>query len=682
MKKKKVSRFIALTLASVLCFGACGQSDNAVTTKESEQSVSSTNVQESSNVADEPEDLPYWELLDQVSDTSELPDWTGEVLEVNIWAAGGTAAKLGEIPDTNVTYKELERVTGVRINAEECFDNGGVTADAKLPMIIASKEFPTIIMGNNIAQTLAELYDNGYLEDLTKYYEDGTLDQLEKALPFDKAYDAVYKRCQAADGSYYIIPYSISNINTMASLYEMIEYYPEQFDRDFYLFYGKTPTTTGGKSTNDCILVRDDILKAVRPEALGRNEIEEIYLENGTFTEEQIFGVNIDSMEEFVDFLQDVQDEVATGKYTDLNGRDVEVTYGPHTETDNWGWMYTLSGLLRGSAYSTNYFATMDYTATEPSKFLVKSYMHEESVEYMKMLNGLVRDGIIAKDSLLDNKAVFDEKCLSGHYAVGYYNTSLLNLPAETAEWRYTPIWLNIPANESMGGVTELSVQTSFGIFKDVLSEEELDQLMHAINYLNSEVGVNNFYWGPQSAGFFDVDAEGNRYFTDPEVKACILEAEDNGANFKYGLRAASVAQQPYLDLPWGYIGDCLSPLYLANGQGELKVTDAAKYFNPGILQGYAEADSAMYFSVNANVYNSTAQQVAGLKQFWSARAGFENQMKKVIVAESDAEFDKQLAELDKYATENGFDDNALAEFNDKFVEANEYALKLYGFIE
>lgn len=681
MKKKNVSRVIALALASMMCFSACGQSGKEVTSKESEQPVSDSTVQESSSET-EAEDLPYWELLDQVSDTSELPDWTGEILEVNIWSAGGTNSKLGEIPETNVTYKELERVTGVRINAEESYDNGGVSVDAKLPMVIASKDLPTIILGYNIDQTMQELYNNGYLADLTEYYENGTLDQLDKALSFDKAQNIIYKNYQADDGSYYLIPYTPSNMNTMASLYDMVEHYPEQYDRDFYLTYGKTPTATGGKTCFDTILVRDDILKAVRPDALSRNEIEEIYLENGTFTEEEIYSVNINSMEELVDFLNDVQDEVASGGYTDLNGRGVEVTYGPHTETDNWGWMYTLSGLVRGLAYSTNYFAAMDYTATDSSKLLVKSYMHEESVEYMKMLNGLVRDGIIAKDSLLDNKAVFDEKCLSGHYAVAYQNTPLLELPEDTAEWRYSPIWLNIPANESMGGVTQFSINVYFGVFKDALTEEQLDQLMHAINYLNSEVGINNFYWGPQSAGLFDVDAEGNRYYSDPEVKACMVDAEDNGANLKYGLSGASVAQQPFLDIPLGLLRDCLKPSYLASGQGELQVKDATKYFNPGILPGRSDADSAMYFPVNVNVYNGVAQTVEGLKQFWGARAGFENQMKKVIVAESDAEFDKQLAELDAYATENGFDDKALSEFNDKFIEANEDALRLYGFIK
>jgi len=681
MKKKNVSRVIALGLASAMCLSACGQVDEKpVTSKESEQTISSSEVQESSTEA---ANLPYWELLDQVSDTSELPDWTGEVLEVTIWSAGGSSAKLGEIPDTNVTYKELERVTGVRINAEESFDNGGVSADAKLPMVIASGDLPTIIMGYSMDQTMRELYDNGYLADLTKYYEDGTLDQLDKVVPFDKGQNIIYKNYQADDGSYYLLPFTPTNITTMASLFDMMEYYPEQYDREFYLTKGKAPMTTGNKGCLDTVLVRDDILKAIRPDALSRDEIEEIYLENGTFTEEQIYAVNINSMEEFVEFMHDVQEEVATGNYTDLNGRDVEITYGPHTELDNWSWMYVLSGLLRGSDYATNYFATMDYTATDSSKFLVKSYMQEESVEYMKMLNGLVRDGIIAKDSMLDNKATFDEKCLAGHYAVAYHNPTLAQLPEETAEWRYSPVWINVPANESMGGMTQLSVNAYFGVFKDSLTEEQLDQLMHAINYLNSEVGMNNFFWGPESAGLFDVDAEGKRYYSDPEVKAAMEEGVDNGAHIKYGLRGAKgLATSAYMDMPWGLISDLIMPRYINQGQGELKAKDAITYYNPGILPGRAYEDSTRYFSVNANVYNGVGQTVEGLKQFWAARTGFENQMKKLIVAESDAEFDKELAALDAYAIENGFDDKALQEFNDKFVEANMDALKLYGFIK
>lgn len=675
MKRKTISRVIALTLASAMCFSACGQTEEKpVTSNESTESK----VQESSET--EPEVLPYWEMLDKVSDTSELPDWDGEILEINIWSAGGTAEAIGKISDTNVTFKEFERVTGVRINADECYDNGGSNVEAKLPMVIASNDLPTIILGYNIDSTMQELYENGYLADLTKYVEDGTLDQLDKALPFEEAGAFGYNPYRSEDGDYYLLPTRIRNANTLSSIYDTTGYAPEQYDREFHLAYGATPAAVGNKTWSSAIMVRDDILKAVRPDALARAEIEDIYVQNGTFTEEQVYSVNINSLEEFVEFLEDVQEELATGKYKDLNGNTMEVTYGPHTEVDNWPWMYTLFGLTNGMATSSNYFAIGDWTAKDPSQFLVKSFKHETVINYMKALNGLVREDILAKDSMLDNAAVFKEKSLAGHYAVTYQNTDVKNV--ESDGWAYAPIWLNIPEEKDFGGVTQLVYNRYFGIFKDSLSEEELDQLMHAINYMNSAVGVNNFYWGPESAGLFDVDAEGKRYYTDAELKACVMDNVDNGANVKYGIFGAPTAQQPFMAMFEGILGDIMNPRYLNSDAMAGTADNAITFFNPGIVPGRANADHVMYFNVNMNIYNSLGLSVEGISQFWNARPGFENQLKKVIVAESDAEFVKELEALDQYCIENGFDDKALSEFNDKWVEANEDKLRFYGFIE
>ena len=184
MKKMiKLARVLAMLLVMVLCLSACNT--------------------QTSHTRGEYTGAKYWEMLDEVSDTSDLPSWEGEILEVSVWFAAASSTIIGTIPETDVCFKEFERVTGVRFNVEECFDNGGNNIDAKLPMVIASKKLPTMIMGYDILKQCNELWEEGYLADLTEYYEDGTLDQLLKYMPYDDAYNYVYHNFADEDGNFY-----------------------------------------------------------------------------------------------------------------------------------------------------------------------------------------------------------------------------------------------------------------------------------------------------------------------------------------------------------------------------------------------------------------------------------------------------------------------------------------------
>ena len=145
MKKKTIMKTLAALLAASMCMTACGNAEVSESTDSAKESSSGVSEGSSTEVVEEPKE--YWEMLGEVSDTSELPDWEGETLEVNVWVAGGADRVIGTIPDTNVTFKELERVTGVKFNVEESYGNGGDGIDGKLPKIIASKDYPTLVYG-------------------------------------------------------------------------------------------------------------------------------------------------------------------------------------------------------------------------------------------------------------------------------------------------------------------------------------------------------------------------------------------------------------------------------------------------------------------------------------------------------------------------------------------------------
>ena len=675
---KKVTRVASLALASVLCLSACG-GDVTQNTEGKGTDVTSTDVVNAST--EEVVAKAYWEMLDEVSDTSELPDWDGDTLEITIWyAAGTTAGEILEIPETDVAFKEFERVTGVKFNVEDSYDNGGNNIDAKLPMVVGSGDLPNIIIGHDLDKQLKELYENGYLADLTEYYKDGTLDQLTRYMPLEAMDNLVYKNAKSEDGAYYLIPQGDQAVTTV-NAWRTSGFFPEDvYDDEYYSLYGATPAMATGRVGKHAIMVRTDVLEALRPDALTMKEIQDIYVKNGTFTADEIYSVNLNSADEFYAFLREVQELLASGDYVGLDGKPMEVTYGPHTETDNWYLMSYMPSLIDG--VDATYFSYADFGADSEDEVIKYAFEDEYYVGFMKDINALVRDDVIAQDSMLDNAATYQEKLNNLHYAVTYVEDMAAVCEKLDTDLDYSPIWVNVPFNDELGGDNAYRFNNYYGIFKDTLSEEELEQLMHAINYLNSIVGTNNFIWGPASAGLFTEDADGNRTYTSEALQSNMVKNEDNGENKKYGLYNDKLTENIFAIMPKGMIQGVLAASYLNAGSGERLASNAQIYFCPGVLPGQSAVENKHPVNVGDHIYASIMNEIQGLADFWSARAGYENQVKKVLVAESDAEFDKQLKNLQVFAKENGLTDEVKKAHNDAFVEQNRDRLVEAGTID
>ncbi|MBQ8813145.1 MAG: extracellular solute-binding protein [Lachnospiraceae bacterium] len=680
MKKRVVALLLGMAMA-VSAMAGCG---NTVTVKESESSTaeSTGTVETTVGSTEEETEKPYWEMLNDVSDTSELPDWEGDTLEINFWFAASTTAGVDPFsayPETDVAWKEFERVTGVKVNWDECFDNNGQNIAAKLPMVVASKDLPTVVMGYGIDSQMRTLYDEGYLADLTEYYENGDLDQVTYWLPTEEM-SFVYDQMRTEDGAIYGIPYGETGNGTrMANLYEKTGYSVEEYDAEYFNIYGKNTTSQAGRTSAQTIWIRDDILTALYPEAMTMDEIREVYMENGTFTEEQIFDLGIDSFEEFQDLLRDIKELIDGGGYVGLDGKPMEVMYGPHTETDNWYLGAFLPYFVTGAGSSTDYFSYVDLTEKDPEQVVKRTIDSEWFVEYIKGMNEMVREGILAKDSLLDNKTMWAEKVNNHHYAVHYVQNSNGDKYAGDG-YKYRPVWFDIPVREDVSGISTVTLNTYYGIFKDTLSDEEMDQLIHAINYMNSVVGTNNFFWGPESAGLFTTDADGHRTYKDEALYNSVIHKEDNGEFRKYGLCASGTASAPNNVFFRSLGSTFLNPQYLEKQYLEKGEGSAYLIYNPGILPGRTETDNTLYVTQASTIHGAFGQTNEDIKTFWSARPGFEDQLKKVLASESEAEFEANLDKLRVYADENGLTAETMKTFSADWVEANKADLALAGY--
>lgn len=680
MKSNTLKRLLALMLALVMCLSmvACSTTEETKKTDEEPAQTDETVTPEDGDTAEE--SLNYWDMLNDVSDSSELPDWTGETLEVNVWIAGGTEASIGSIEDTNVTFKELERVTGVKFNYDESYGNNGDTIDATLPRIITSGDLPNIMIGWNIGSQMRELYDNGYLADLTAYYENGDLDQVTRWASMDKFDEILYADARTEDGNYYLIPQGQKSMNYFASIDPEIE----EYDAEYYNMYGATPTNANGLMFTNILYVRDDVLQALYPDAMSMEEIQQKYVENGTFTEDEIYDVELNSAEDFFQMLADIKVLADSGEYTGLNGQSIEVTYGPNSEADNWNWMYYLPQTVNGFASETDYFVAFNREAEDESSVLVRAIDMPQYKDWMQQLNTLVNADIISQNSLVDNSATFNEKLTNGHYAVIYGDTASVrayDIDGSEGGWAYRPVWVNTPIDTSFGGISTGSSESYYAIFKDTLTDEQLDQLVHAINYLYSVVGTNNFLWGPASAGLYAIDENGNRYYTDAELEANVIGGEDNGAALKYGIAGSYGSENAFGNFPKSYTGHkLLDPKYVSASQKERSASDTKKYYTPAILAGQSRAENTDVFNKDNHAY-SFGMRIEGIQEFWSARTGFEDQMKKVMAATPE-NFESAYADLVNFCEQNSLTAETVQEFNDLFVEYNYAQLQDLGIIQ
>lgn len=642
---KKLTKNLALIIAMtfvVTFFAGCGQN------KDGKKEVSSPTATTTTT--------SYYDMYDKVQDSSELPDWTGKQLNLKVWYTDGTGDAKRNTSDKDVVTPEIKRVTGVGINKDTSFDNAGQTVDIKLGMLNAASDWPDVAIVNstNIGN-FKDMFAAGIAYDLTdsiaKYAPN-----LAKKISFDTFPEVKnFITNSNQDGKIYAYPLSLGTSERSIKM----------MNPSFV-----NPNAQDGLDGAPTILIRDDILKMLYPNAKTQDEIEALYLKNGTFTKEEIYDVPLKTRDDVVKLLYDVQNLIKT-KDLKENGKPIQTTFA-NSGGDNW---FAFAGLLLALdriPTGNNYFTYYDKT----SKSIQFMFQQDFFKDTTKLFNKFVRDGVMDKNSLLENSASHLEKLNNGQYAIAYVGSpdeTVLKAAGKT--FRYRALWIDSPVqdNKFLAPLSPIKANSGIVVFKDKVAKEDVTQIIRYLDYLVSDVGEKMYTWGPKSAGLFE-EKDGKRVFLDKDLEDSMVYAKDNGKALSYNLTNQKLAALGGYGNAWPYYptymwgGSSLSPVYAYD-----KVKNAAdgkNFFNPGNLPDNA------YNSLGTNVAKdhfiwSFFGNVPSVDKFWKGRDAFEKALLKTLAAKDDAQFEQIWKDFSDLSVKNGATPETLKEINDSFVAAN-----------
>ncbi len=625
--KKIVS--IMLVLAMGLSIASCGTKEGG---------SSSSNLETKAN-----------EIANDYKTIDQMPDFVGDKLDVTVWYGyGSNEVYIGKKATDDKFRDEIERVTGVRINEKDSFDNGGSTGDAKLAKMVATKSYPQVGVGieASIAEKLndaGKLYD---LEELVPKY----MPNYMKIINSSEEMKNQFERKKVNGRRLFIM-----GLNENAFKFYDKDYTPEKY-----------ASIIQPLDSRSWIWVRDDILKQIYPNAKTMAEIKDIYINNGSYQKDDLRDVVITSKEDFRAFLEKINALGITE-----NGRKVWPLY-THAGSDNWDLMTVFTSPLAGKGIAKGSFVNNFCYYDGNQDKIVRTVDQEWFKDMMKYFNQMIIDGLASKEALIDSAANFDQKKLNGEYAVLYGNTVVPTdeqLKGAGKSYSYRPVMLDIPCdyNEFVRVDTEKNIFGGYGIylFKDTMNETQVEQFLRFLDFFYSDAGMKFALWGSEKAGLYEEDENGNMRYTDEKFKQARVNDGDKQVYVDYGLYSF-----PRIDVFMGNsngLNNYNPKLIYKNYETERVASDYKKMWNYAYFEPLPEFPELDF---NWIIWNFPKYSES-IKKFWNARQSTEDAMKTVFTATNDAEFEKYYQSMVSVMETNGFDAAALEEMNKILEEQN-----------
>lgn len=581
----------------------------------------------------------------EVDVIDDMPDWEGSELDLSVWYAYGTNNyAAGRLKKDDKFQNEMKRISGISLSEEKSFDNSGGSCDTVIAKLASTKAWPHV--GVMVEESVMKnLIESDKLYDVSEY--------IPKYMPNYMSYINSHEKIRAKFDKRYSDP---TKKYTWASLSNQIfKYIDPEYSQEKYA------PIAGALETMHYVWIRDDVLKKLYPEAHTVKELEDIYVKNGKFTEDEILDVSIDSMEEFKELLVDiknlniVEDGIALEPFYTSNG------------TDNWD-LFAFMDALAGSGPSTdiNYFTYWD----AGQKKIVNTAKQEWFKDYAYFCNSLYREGLASEEAFIDTKGVFDQKKNNGNYAIIYgipQPPTKEVMQAAGKDAQYRKLYVNIPMDYSR--FVQYRTENFFEIyplcfFKDALSETQLEQILRFLDFFYTDAGMKFANWGSKKAGLYEEKEDGSLIYTDKKFEAARVFNGDDQVLYDYGWSSFPLIEK-FISATG--VNKYQPKMIYANYDTERKPSDYITKFSSVYID---EAPDYPALDFGWNIW-SYASSVKGVETFWNARQATEDALKSLIASKSDKEFEKNYANLIAIEERNGLDDKCLEEMNKLFEEKN-----------
>jgi len=656
---KMLKRTLALLLSLVLVFSivaGCANNNNQPTTPtDTTPSTPSDSGGDTTTPAEPSDKLPFpadgnlTTLFSQVTDSSELPDWPGEVLDLTHWYGHGLGHSEIVTSANDVYWPEIERIFGIRLNPDS-FDNGGVEFEERMSLLAATGDWPHI--GTSIIQT-GELIREGLLHDLTDLmpiYAPHYFDFISRNMPEST------QRGYMNSGRLYGFIDIDNDLAAMQTYYPDLDPIRYQYVRDPWEW--SMP-----------YYVRDDVLKLMYPDARSQDEIEALFMEQGYFTRDQVYDIPINSKQDAIDFLYKAHDVIAEHGLTE-GGRPLKTTYITYgNEADIWPLMMYIFAPLNGwSTENWNYFLTFNNNTKEFERQFATDFFRDE----MRMFNQLVRDGIADPETIVMTQDIFEAQVMNGEFAVCYvwWIPDDQGLKDMGKDYRYRKVYFNIEHDTS----TYLDYKSALDVTRSGVSifttvpEENVPQIMMFLDFLYSDVGMRLQLWGPRTAGLFTENPDGTRRYTDPELEAAMVFGEPNGRDDYFNLSNGDQGREGgnrWHPPAWPYIatgirtGGKWHPAYHDYDMTQMPrdPSMANKFFSSALFMDRNRYEPAPV----KGVYPWFHFEIEEVQNWWAAREAWEHDaMKRVVASRNDDEFDRAFQRVIDISEENGMTEQTL----------------------
>lgn len=588
-----------------------------------------------------------------IPDSSEFADYTGKnIRSLVAWNTTQTGNFKTYNSSNDVVSPEIKRITGVSIDNKNSFDNKGSTAEVRYNQLLTMNRIPDIA------------YGSGWLDpedvwDLT--------DLIDEYCPTIKARMPSFVWSNenvngGQPGKVFAIPYGLGNVN-ITSVDPLAD--PEKCVMFQFL-----------EESKPYVLVREDILKDAYPEALTTADIDRIYAEEGKFTEEQLFDINITSAKQFrEEFLPKIQKAIDDGgsKYEITPGRRVRtmlVTAG--SDHDTWDFLGKLVPGLLGSGYNSNNtnFSYWDASTQKIESMLYQDFYKNEVYEWAKMIE---EGTIVSKTGMTTNHSTLASELNSGYYAIGYLSSS--NPAGNMCTWKdgtkipYRKVYLNIPFDFEKFiycGTGEANVD-SVKFFKSEVSESELPQLLRWLDFQCSRTADKLFAWGPETAGLFDEDENGVRTYKDEElVQQMVFSTAIMGEKVqRYNLSNGTVKSAAPV-FPFYYQAGSMYHPKATYDLSSLKGLAASYYTSATVCKDMNEKFVGL--KQYPTIHKWTNVHLDGVEAVWNKRDNIEDDLKQLLIAgASKNSFDKAWENMQTTLKQSGW---TKSYFNGKFTNA------------